>query len=183
MSDTIKYVVQDSPGVFTVRPSGGFKPINSVGIVPIEIPVEDWGYITATEADHGGYIISVDETKKLEDLSKKEAEDKALSDYATLEKDIYDKMYEVFRTKSTDTANADHETWKLMAQNPSSYEGLGLKTSHQVDDSAGTELFSPGSALDTAEKITSYATRKIEQAEEYAVFRMQRKQQFIDSKA
>ena len=92
-------------------------------------------------------------------------------------------MYEVFRTRNPETANADHETWKLMVASPAKYVSVGLKTSYQVDDASGTELFSPGSALDTEEKIVSYATRKIEQAEEYAIFRLQQKQQFIDSKA
>lgn len=180
---TINHVIEDEPGVFTVRPSSGFKPINSVGIVPESIPYKDWPYITASKDENGLFIISVDETSRLEDLTRKAAEDAAEKAVLDLEREIYDQMYEVFRTKNPETANADHETWKLMVAAPNKYISLGLKTSHQVDSAEGTELFSPGSALDTEEKIISYATRKIEQAQEYAVFRMQRKQQYLDSKS
>jgi len=180
---TTNHVIQDSPGVFTVRPSSGFQPINSVGVVPAEIPFEDWRFITATEGQYGEYVISVDEAKKAEALAAKQVEDDSRSAYQALETDIYDEMYKVFGTRRADTANADYETWKDMKVNASKYSGLGLKVRSQVDDSSGVELFSPGSALDTDGKIISYATRKVEQAEEYAVYRIKRKQEFMDSKS
>ena len=48
--------------------------------------------------------------------------------------------------------------------------------------SGGTEIFDPGSALDTDQKIVDYATRKIEQAHEYAIWRMKRIQTFKNDK-
>ena len=96
--------------------------------------------------------------------------------------DIYDELFTVFRTKDSATATANYETWKDMKVTPSRYSSLGLKVDHQVNAADNTEIFSPGSALDTDQKIVDYATRKVEQAQEYGAWRMQRIQQYKDAK-
>ena len=182
---SIPYVVKDADGKFTVRPAQGYVPTNQVGIVPSDIPVSEWRFIKAEEVtDAQGlpkWEISVDQVAKaaLEAEEAKKVQDAAA--YDSFIKDLYDKMYEVFRTRNTETATADFETWKDMKAAPAKYANLGLKVDHQIDDASGTELFSAGSALDTEAKVLSFATRKVEQAEEYAVYRIKKKQEYKDS--
>ena len=92
-------------------------------------------------------------------------------------------MEALFLTKKTDSANANHETWKLMAETPSDYSGLGLKSDRVLLAADDTELFALGAALDSDTKIQTYADRLLVLTKEYAVWRASRLQTFRDDKA
>lgn len=102
--------------------------------------------------------------------------------YDEMTKAVYDQMFTVFYTRKSDSAIANYEMWKHMKDNPALYSSQGLKAEYQLDNADTTELFSPGSALDTDQKIIDYATRKLEQADEYVVWRSTRIQQFRNEK-
>ena len=98
--------------------------------------------------------------------------------YNTMVSDIYDKVELVFKSRSQDNAIADQVTWEKMKENPSAYSSGDLLAEFEV---AG---FSVGDMLDTDQKVLDYATAKINEIEQYSLWRMQRKQQFaIDRQA
>lgn len=177
----INHVIKEGEKIY-VKPCKGFTPKNSIGVVPPNIAKEDWAYLQASQSnDEFGqpkWNITVDTAAKAMVAAEKSKEEDIATAYQTMSDEVDARLYEVFRTIKPDYATAEYETWKDMKLRPASYAGLGLKIDHQLDNAQGTELFSPGSALDTAEKITQYATRKIELAEEYGTYRVQRIQQF-----
>lgn len=177
----INHVVKRDDKIFVMK-TRGFIPKGSIGPVPDNIPQEDWPYLQASQSnDEFGnpkWNITVDTAAKAAVAAEKSKKEDIAVAYQTMSDEVDARLYEVFRTIKPDYATAEYETWKDMKLRPAAYAGLGLKIDHQLDNAQGTELFSPGSALDTAEKITQYATRKIELAEEYGTYRVQRIQQF-----
>ena len=168
--------------VYSAKPPEGV-----LGVIPSDISRDDFGYLKSTPSNDPVTgepinVISVDEAKKAEALSAKSKEEDIATAYQTMSDEVDEKMYEVFRTLKADYATAEYETWQDMKKRPSAYASLGLKVDHQINNADDTELFSPGSALDTVQKITDYATRKIELAEAYGTFRVQRIQQFKNEK-
>ena len=180
------YLVKRGEKFFTTS-AKGFTPKGSVGLVPQNIAVEDYPYLTASQSNDPEtgqpvWNITVDATAKANALAEQSKKDDIATAYKTMSDEVDAKLYEVFRTLKPEYATAEWNTWNDMVKRPASYAGLGMKIDHQLDDAQGTELFSPGSALDTAEKITQYATRKIALAEEYGTYRVQRIQQFKNEK-
>jgi len=151
-----------------------------------QIPEEDVPFAIVTEtADEYGNptkTVSIDGSKK----TAKEASVKKIKDvdeaYTLLNVEVYAEMEDIFYTKKSDSATANYEMWNHMANNPALYNSQGLKSEKQVNNEDGTELYSPGSALDTDEKIVAYAQRKVEQADSYIVWRSNRIQQFRNEK-
>ena len=182
----INHVIQNLDGTFTVRPSTQLIKENSIGTVPDDIDVSDWEYVTATEViDLNGspqWVISVDTEAK--STAESQASEKASASlaYEEMLNDIYTEMYNVFGTNSTETATADHETWKKMVDSSGKFADIGVTVRVQVLSSDGSVLFSAGDVLDTAQKVSDYAVRKLEQADDYAVYRLTRKQQYINSR-
>jgi len=175
------FVIKEGEKVY-VKPAQGFTPKNQIGLVPPSIAREDWGFLQATQSnDEFGqpvWNITVDATAKAAALAEKSKAEDIQSAYQTMSDEVDARLYEVFRTIKPDYATAEYETWKDMKARPDAYASLGLKIDHQLNDANGIELFSPGSALDTSGKINQYATRKIQLAEEYGTYRVQRIQQF-----
>ena len=180
------YVIKKGEELEVIK-TKGFTPENAIGILPAGIPREDWPFIQANQSnDELGqpvWNITVDTTAKAEAEAAASQQAQIEAAYNSMVKDIYDELYNVFRTRQPETATAEKETWDDMLLTPANYASLGLTVDHQLNNADGTELFSPGSALDTAEKITAYATRKLEQVRAYGPYRMQRKQQFYNERA
>lgn len=168
--------------VYSAKP-----PQGSLGVVPSDISRDDFEYLKVTPAigDDGNAInvITVDQALKTAGDSEKERANQISAAYQTMHTAIYDKLYEIFRTRNPETATAEHETWKDMLANPADYSSLGLVVDYQLMQADGTtELYSAGSALDTSQKITDFATRKLEQVREYGPFRAQKKQEYYTAK-
>jgi len=159
---------------------------DTVGVVPAGIAIADYSFLKVTSSNDpvtGAPIkvISVDATLKAAGDTAKTKVDSLAAAQASMIKDVYDKLFEVFGSRTAATATAEYETWKEMILTPADYAGGGLKCDHQLNNADDTELFSPGSALDTSGKINSFATRKIEQVKAYGIYRASRKQQYKDA--
>jgi hypothetical protein len=124
----------------------------------------------------------VDPSANAASLAEQTKKDDISAAYKAMSDEINDRMYEVFCTLKADHATAEYNTWKDMLDHPAAYASVGLKVNHQINNPDGSELFSPGSALDTVQKILDFAKRKIQLAHEYGVFRKQRLQQFYDQR-
>lgn len=103
--------------------------------------------------------------------------------YKTFREESLTKMEEYMGTTSSDSATAEHETWKLMAETPSDYSGLGWKSPRQILDAAEEVLFAEGADLDTDQKVLDYANRCIALAKEYSIWRGNRYEQFRTDRA
>lgn len=182
----INHVVKNEDGTFTVRPSTQSIKKGSIGVVPSNIPMEDWQYITAVKVtDSNGlpqWVISVDSASKVVAETKASEEAAAGIAYQEMLNDIYTEMYNVFGTNSTEAATADHETWKRMVNSSEKFASIGVTVQMTVTATDGSIVFSAGDVLDTAQKVSDYAVRKLEQADDYAVYRLTRKQQYINSR-
>ena len=132
----------------------------------VEVEPEDEQYLEFISTEPLDYTINY--TKKLGDQANTEI----TSLYNAMNVDIYNKLEEVFGTRSGDSALAYKMTWEDMVQNPSNYLHLDLST-----DIAFAE-FEIGDKLDSEAKIISYAKKKLEYASEYATFRLERIAQF-----
>lgn len=97
--------------------------------------------------------------------------------YNLMTKDVMDQMVTVFGTSNPQSASAYYQTWQDMIANPANYASAGLTARF----AAGT--LAVGELLDTAAKITEYATAKKVEADAYGVTRMQRIEQFRTDKA
>lgn len=182
----INYVVKNGEDI-SVRPVQGFTPQNTIGVVPHNIAMEDWPFLQAAQSNDPEtgqpvWSFTVDTTAKANALEEQSKKDDIAAAYQAMSDEVDAKMYEVFRTLKPEYASAEYETWQDMVKRPSAYSGLGLKIDHQLNNVDDTELFSPGSALDTDQKITDFATRKVALAEAYGTFRVQRIQQFKNEK-
>lgn len=180
-----KYIVSQG-NAYHIVGADGFVPQNTVCRAPENEDIA-WLEIVDDVDEITGKKAVVNEAIKAQVLADRAAaktvQDAIETAYNSMKTDIYNELYEVFRTKEPATATAHYETWKKMKEAPTGYSSLGLKVDHQVNNADGTELFDPGSALDTDQKVVAYATRKVEQAEAYGVYRMQRLQQFQNEKA
>lgn len=162
-------------------------PENSLGKVPESISRDDFDYLKVTQSNDPQTgdpinVITVDAAKKAVGLAEKTKVDDVSSAYQTMSDEIDAKMYDVFRTLKPEYATAEYNTWKDMLDRPAAYASLGLKVDHQINNTDNSELFSPGSALDTAQKVLDFAQRKIQLAQDYGTFRMQKLQEFRNQK-
>ena len=169
-------------------------PVGVVCEIPVDIEKDDFPYLVkqpvAVQSTGVGpesfnspmWTVVVDQTAKSAALAEKNKVTSVDSAYKTMSDEIDAQMYEVFRTLKPEYATAEYNTWKDMLDRPAAYASLGLKVDHQVNATDNTEMFSPGSALDTAQKVLDFAQRKIQLAQVYGTFRMQRIQQFKDQK-
>ena len=85
--------------------------------------------------------------------------------YIKMNSEVYQQMEIVFGTSNSDSAIAYEKTWNLMGENPEEWSSLGLKDNQ-------------GNPLDTPEKVSSFASEKINQVLIYGKWRMQRIEQF-----
>lgn len=92
--------------------------------------------------------------------------------YKVMVSDVYAQMYATFGTNDANSANAYKQTWDLMVSEPSLWESAGLTASF---DRGG---LTTGEALDTEEKVLSYASACVASAVQYGIWRMQRIEQF-----
>ena len=88
--------------------------------------------------------------------------------HTTLTKDVHNQMEQVFGTKKPDTAIADYLSWLAMERSPAKFSGAGLKARIAVTG------FATGDDINTDNKITDYATKCLDLAGDYAVFREQK---------
>ncbi len=177
------YSVKNQDGSFefqmTSTPKSGYE------LVPEQYTLSDVPYLSVTEQIQiinnipttvRVYNLDVNAKQVAEGLKTKELA--VTNAYNQMNSEVYAQMASVFRTTKPDSATVFYETWKDMVANPSNYHTLGLKVDHQLMNPDNTELFDEGAALDTPAKVTAFASRKIEQALAYGVWRMQRIQQF-----
>lgn len=117
------------------------------------------------------------------DVSAEKAAAKAVAEkisaitalYDRLQVDVLRRMVETFGTTKPESAQAYYETWKLMVEKPELFRGLKADVM--------TDLFKEGDALDSREKVSTYARQRIALAEAYSVYRMERIEQFREEKA
>jgi hypothetical protein len=96
--------------------------------------------------------------------------------YNDMNVDVYAEMEVLFKTKNPESAQAYHETWKLMKTKPVLFYESGLKAHKAIGS------FASGAALDTIQKVEDYADACLAAAETYGVWRMERIKQFQDEK-
>ena len=158
------------------------KPVDSLVEFTGQIAEADIPYsiVTDTVDQYGVPLksVSVDGAlKTTTETANQKAKD--ISDkYSLLNADVYAEMKKIFYTEKSDSASANYEMWQQMVTNPTPYVSQGLKAESLLNNADGTELYSAGSALDTAPKIVAYASRKIEEADDYIIWRSNRIQQF-----
>jgi hypothetical protein len=161
----IYYVIKKDEKVF-VQGAKGFTPKNNIGIVPNSIAKEDYPFIQAIVAiDQFGetyWNITIDQAAKAAGQVEKLKEKNLQDSKAKKAKAISDKGEEVFPGLSAGELVLKAEMWRHMDTNAAAFMSAGLKVVEQVDAADGSELFSPGSALDNPAKIKSYAGRKLE---------------------
>lgn len=97
--------------------------------------------------------------------------------YNDMNADVYAAMTALFGTSKSDSAQAYHETWKLMKEKPLLFHESGLKAHKAIGS------FAAGAALDTIQKVEDYADACLAAVEAYGVWRMERIKQFQDEKA
>jgi len=96
--------------------------------------------------------------------------------YNDMNTDVFAEMENLFKTKNPESAQAYHETWKLMKAKPVLFFESGLKAHKAIGS------FTAGAALDTVQKVEDYADACLAAAETYGVWRMERIKQFQDEK-
>lgn len=163
----MKYFVINENSEFKVVGARGFIPPNSIGELPGGIAKEDHEYVTAIETSPGEWNITVDATAKaLGDAAKQKAQDRNI---ARMNKQaaIAHQAQVVFPDIKIEDLLLKVEVWRHMSANAAKFMGLGLKVKEQVNAADNSELFSPGSALDTPAKIKQYADRKLEIYEDF----------------
>lgn len=197
------YSVKTSSGDFDFISSSSL-PKAGWEIIPEQYSLEDLPFLSCVETPNmvtkkffnketnqeetGTFQDGVTRVYSLDTNAKQEAETlktntKAIQDaYVSMNEEVYNKMYEVFETRKSDSASAYYETFKHMKENASLYVSKGIKVTKRIMNPDETELFDEGASLDTEAKIVSYANRKIELANEYAVWRMGRIQEFKNFK-
>jgi len=97
--------------------------------------------------------------------------------YQLMNDDVLASMKLVFGTTQPESASAYEATWRRMIAAPADFSAAGLTSRFVV----GTFLV--GDLLDTAIKVTDYATAKIAEVDAYSVTRMQRIEQFRNERA
>lgn len=190
------YVVRanDNPSAFVIVGASGFEPSDFVCLAP-----KDANGNWVTDSD----IVSVrDKQTVLGETIKEAFVDQAkvaakqanavidglkaliLVKYNEMNEQVLVQMYNVFGTTNPDSASAYKQTWELMKEKPALFRDEGLLVERQILAADGmTILFQAGAALNDDFSVVTYATRLIQMAEEYAVYRMKRIQQFRDDRA
>lgn len=132
--------------------------------------------------DTPGVIEVQEDTTKLTTAKQLDTDTTVNVKYDEMAVDVLADMKTLFLTEKPESANAYHETWKRMSVNPSLFSGESLTSDRKLLAADTTVLFNENDALDTDAKITSYADRLLELADEFAVSRMKRIKQFRDEK-
>lgn len=104
-------------------------------------------------------------------------QDQLTNEYNNMSFDVYSQMSQVFKTTKSDSASAFYETWKQMVEFPAMFLAINMISDIAFDS---VEI---GNILDTEAKIIGYANSKLNAAMDYAVYRVQRIQQFQLEKA
>jgi hypothetical protein len=92
--------------------------------------------------------------------------------YNELNADVYAQMAVVFGTTNADSAVANNESYKNMKSSPALFSNKGFKAEKAVGS------FTLGAALDTDQKVIDYASARLGETTQYAVWRMERIEQF-----
>jgi len=145
-------------------------------IAEVEIPEGmDERYLGAT-VENGEVTLAID-AAKLAAAEAAEKQAQVTAAYNQMNKDVYDQMAVVFGTTKSDSATAFEGTFRLMISKPELFSAQGLL----ADKAIGT--FQAGDALDTDAKVADYGQARIDEIEQYAVFRMNRIKQFYAERA
>lgn len=139
--------------------------------VPSQYTINDLPHLQIT-LNNGSYEFYLDNTSKQNKLAQDELNRQVTTLYQEMNSEIYEQMANVFGTTNADSASAYEATWRMMKENPTEFSGLGLTARFDV---AGMTV---GDALDTDQKITDYATAKMDEVLAYGKYRMQRIEQF-----
>lgn len=189
----IKYYIHGTTDNWQV--SGSFPPPDIICEAPKDLNgnyVEDKALISLVDqvdpiTGRSQWVAIIDPAKvairEANNLVKaKQAE--VAKKYILMNEEILTEMYNTFGTTNPDSANAYKQTWELMKSKPSIFRDEGLLVERQILAADGmTILFEAGAALNDDFSVVTYATRLIQMAEEYAVYRMKRIQQFRDDRA
>lgn len=144
----------------------GSADIEILAPIPGNIAHDDFRFLQAIEAtDEFGekyWNITIDQAAKAAAQAAKQKQDDIVNSRKTKENAIKAKAEEVFPGLSAGQLVLKAEMWRHMSKDAAKFMGMALKTVEQVDAEDGTELFSPGSALDNPAKIKQYADRKLE---------------------
>jgi len=187
-----KHVVKLEDGSLILMQTKGFTPKGAVGILPEgeEIDWMIWGDYTDPETSEVYKKAIVDETLKASilaqrtaDAAQKVKDDQVSDKYVTLTSEVTAEAQVKMYALSLDSAIANYLELVMMKNNPSKFAAAGLLAEVEVKASDDSLLFSKGDALDTDVKVTDYATRLIEIAEDYAIYRHQKKDTFRADKA
>jgi len=177
----MKWIVERN-GSKMIEQTSGFKPVDAVMKYTGQIPEADVKYgIISDSVDEFNQpikVIAVDGAAKAATETLEGKISAVTEKYNLLNVEVFAEMARVFYTTRSDSASANYEMWKHMVANAALYTPQGLKAESLLLNADATELYSAGSALDTDAKIVAYATRKIEEADAYIVWRSNRIQQF-----
>ena len=123
-------------------------------------PIDGWTYNPPVpehwEVQQGDNYVAYDKEKRIGDK------------YQTLNDEVLAEMQQVYGTTNPDSAVANYLTWLAMKANPGAFSGAGLKARFDVVG------FTIGDALDDNAKVTDYATKCLDNADTYAVYREQK---------
>jgi hypothetical protein len=97
--------------------------------------------------------------------------------YDRMNADVLAEMKRIFNTSNPDSANRQHNTWKVMVVSPALYLNIGLKA-----DSSAAEMNAGEEFTDSA-KTVAWAQDRVTEAELYSVWCMQRIEQFRSERA
>jgi len=179
------YVIKDGDKIY-VRRVQGFTPKNVIGVVPPNIAKADYPYITAnpTVDEFGSptWNITVDTDAKAKGQAAAQKEQALRQAEIKRTQVVIEKAQEVYPGVDAGELVLRAEVWRHMSANAQKYTSMGLKTAEQVNNADGTELFSPGSALDTVKKIKDYADRKLELYEDFLIAKAQAEQVYENEK-
>lgn len=169
----IAYLIYEN-GQFHVKKTSGYKPDNSVAIIPENISKNDYPYLYGEQVDDGEgnlvWQVAIDNIAKGVAISKIDIASQKTALHTAYIDDINTEMVSIFGTTDRDKASAMYNTWKEWKDDPSFFADKGL-----FDEF--------GAALDTAAKIATYANQKLSQTKQYSVFLMTREKQFRDAVA
>jgi hypothetical protein len=129
-------------------------------------------------AQHNGESIEL-----IEDMAKVAAkavvakQNLVTAAYERMNADVLAEMKRIFNTSNPDSANRQHNTWKVMVVSPALYLNIGLKA-----DSSAAEMNAGEEFTDSA-KTVAWAQDRVTESELYSVWCMQRIEQFRTERA
>ena len=136
-----------------------------------------------------GKKLAVDEALKIivqaqdaDDAAVKSKDDQVSSAYGAMVSDVSAKASVDMFSLSLEGAIANYLELLMMQNNLSKFAAAGLLAEVEVKDSNDVLLFSKGDALNTSQKVSDYASRLIEIAEDYAIYRHTKKDTFRSDK-